>query len=157
MQHDNDDPHMKGTPQLSLRRFSLFQKWWSIHNYIGKPFNPALTSLEEGALARIYTKNMTSSLGGAQFPRNQIKSADGESINADLKLNWAYLLTGGLIELTHQPIHRHISPQSIQESPHVWRREREGAIPHEDSCRSTLDLIWSPPSVKDLSDPVNLV
>ena len=26
MQHDNDDPHMKGTPQLSLKIFSLFQQ-----------------------------------------------------------------------------------------------------------------------------------
>ena len=26
MQHDNDDPHMKGTPKLSLQIFSLFQK-----------------------------------------------------------------------------------------------------------------------------------
>ena len=26
MQHDNDDPHMKGTPQLSLQSFSLFQQ-----------------------------------------------------------------------------------------------------------------------------------
>ena len=70
---------------------------------------------------------------GVQIPRRQIKSADGDSINVDLKLNLAYLLTRGLIELTHQPIHQHISPQSIQESPHLWRREREGAIPHEDS------------------------
>ena len=62
-----------------------------------------------------------------------------------------------MIELTHQPINRHIGPQSIQESPHVWRREREGAIPHEDSWRSTLDLTWSPPLVKDLSDPINLL
>ena len=26
MQHDNDNPHMKGTPQLSLQSFSLLQK-----------------------------------------------------------------------------------------------------------------------------------
>ena len=26
MQHDNDDPHMKGSPQFSLHNFSLFQK-----------------------------------------------------------------------------------------------------------------------------------
>ena len=101
-----------------------FNKWLSIHSYNGNPFNPALTSSEEGASARIYTKNMTSSPRGVQFPRNQIKSADGESINADLKLNWAYLSTGGLIQLTNQPINPHISPRSIQESPHMWRRER---------------------------------
>ena len=35
--------------------------------------------------------------------------------------------------------------------------EREGEIPHKGCSRSTLDLIWSPPSIKDLSDPVNLV
>ena len=35
--------------------------------------------------------------------------------------------------------------------------EREGAIPHKGCWRSTLDLSRSPPSVKDLSDPVNLV
>ena len=35
--------------------------------------------------------------------------------------------------------------------------EREGKIPHKGCSRSTLDLIWSPPSVKDLSDPVNLL
>ena len=35
--------------------------------------------------------------------------------------------------------------------------EREGKIPHKGCWRSTLDLIWSPPSVKDLSNPVNLV
>ena len=26
MQHDNDDPHMKGAPQLSLQSFSLFKQ-----------------------------------------------------------------------------------------------------------------------------------
>ena len=26
MQHDNDDAHMKGTPQLTLQSFSLFQQ-----------------------------------------------------------------------------------------------------------------------------------
>ena len=35
--------------------------------------------------------------------------------------------------------------------------EREGEIPHKGCSISTLDLIWSPPSVKDLSDPVNLL
>ena len=35
--------------------------------YNGKPFSPALTSLEEGASARIYTNYRPSSLGGAQF------------------------------------------------------------------------------------------
>ena len=25
-QHDNDDPHMKSTPQFSLQSFSLFQE-----------------------------------------------------------------------------------------------------------------------------------
>ena len=55
--------------------------------YNSKPVNPTLTSLEEGASARIYTKNRTSSPGREQFPRNQIKSIDGDSINANLKLN----------------------------------------------------------------------
>ena len=26
LQHDNDNPHMKGTPQLSLQSFSLFEQ-----------------------------------------------------------------------------------------------------------------------------------
>ena len=34
-QHDNDDPHMKSTPQFSLQSLSLFQqKGWSIKYYI---------------------------------------------------------------------------------------------------------------------------
>ena len=55
--------------------------------YNSKPFNPTLTILEEEAYTLIYTKNRRSSPGGAQIPRRQIKSADGESINADLKLS----------------------------------------------------------------------
>ena len=35
--------------------------------------------------------------------------------------------------------------------------EREGAISHKGCLISTLDLSKSPPLVKDLSDPVNLV
>ena len=55
--------------------------------YNSKPFNPTLTSLEEEAYALIYNKNRRSILGGVQIPRRQVKSVDGESINADLKLN----------------------------------------------------------------------
>ena len=44
-----------------------FNKWRSVHSYNGKPFSPALTSLEEGASSRIYTICRPSSLGGAQF------------------------------------------------------------------------------------------
>ena len=87
MQQDNDNPHMKGTPQLSLQSFSLFNKRRSVHSYNGKPFSPALTSLEEGASSRIYTKYRPSSLGGHNSSWNQMKSVDGESINAELKLN----------------------------------------------------------------------
>ena len=55
--------------------------------YNRNPFNPTLTILEEEAYALIYTKNRRSIPGGAQIPRRQIKSTDGESLNADLKLN----------------------------------------------------------------------
>ena len=49
--------------------------------------NPVLTSLEEAACAFIYTKTRRYSPGGAQIPRKHITAAEGESINADLKLN----------------------------------------------------------------------
>ena len=121
-----------------------FNKWISIHSYNGKPFSLALTSLKEGASSRIYTKYRPSSPGGRNSSWNQMKSADGESINAELKLNWAYLSTGDLIELTHQPIHWHISPQSIHESPHMWRRERGRNSPWRQlKINSGSDLITS--------------
>ena len=94
--------------------------------------------------------------GGRNSSWNQVKSIDGEFINAHLKLDWAYLSTGGLIWQTHQPIHWHIGPKLIQMSQTCWG-EREGEIPHKGCSRSTLDLILSPPSVKDLSDLVNLL
>ena len=62
----------------------------------------------------------------------------------------------GLIELTHQPAEWIINHISSRRS-HTCGGEREGAIPHKECWRSTLDLSRSPPPVKDLSDPVNLV
>ena len=43
----------------------------------------------------------------------------------------------------------------LDEPTHVG--EREGKIPHKGCWRSTVDLIWSPLSVKDLSNLVNLL
>ena len=64
MQHDNNDPHMKGTPQLSLQSFSLFQQMMINTNYNSKPFNPALTSLEEAAWALFIQKTGDLAQGG---------------------------------------------------------------------------------------------
>ena len=50
--------------------------------YNGKPFSLALTSLEEGASRKIYTKYRPYIPRGVQIPRRHIKSAEGESINA---------------------------------------------------------------------------
>ena len=63
MQHDNDNTHMKGTPQLSLQSFFIHNDD-QIQSYNGNPFSPTLTSLEEGASSRIYTKHRPSSPGG---------------------------------------------------------------------------------------------
>ena len=49
------------------------------------------------------------------------------------------------------------STKTHPDDPKMCGGEREGEIPHKGCWRSTLDLIWSPLSVKDLSDPVNLL
>ena len=80
MQHDNDDPHMKGTPQFSLQIFSLFQKRMinTILHY-RNPLFPALTILEEVICASFIAK--TGNLAqGAQFPRRKRLQLDVESI-----------------------------------------------------------------------------
>ena len=124
---------------------------------------PVLTSLEEEAVPRYIQNTGHLGQGGRNSSWNQVKSTDGEFINAEMRLNWAYLSTWGLIWLTHQPIHWHIGPNTEKSTknhpvdPKTCWGEREGEISHKYHCRSTLDMIWSPPSVKDLSDPVNLL
>ena len=66
------------------------------------------------------------------------------------------LSIGEMILLTPQPIDWSIHQNSSRWA-HMCGGEREGEIPHKGCWRSTLDLIWSTPSVKDLSDPVNLL
>ena len=82
LQQDNDNPHMKDTPQLSLQSFSLFNKIRSVHSDNGKPFSPALTSLEEEAVPGYIQFTGHLAQGGRNYSWNQVKSTDGESINA---------------------------------------------------------------------------
>ena len=73
----------KSITPFGLQRLFISTIKRSQQYYNSKPFNPTLTSLEEEAYAWIYTKTRRSSLGGAQIPKRQIKSANGESINAE--------------------------------------------------------------------------
>ena len=130
-----------------------FNKWKSVHSYNGKPFSPALTSLEEGASRRIYIIYRPSSPRGAQFlmESSEIKwrrvhQCINEvvlSLLVNWGLDWADTSTH---KLTHQ------STEHPGESTHVEERER-AQLP----IKTVEDLIWSPPSVKDLSDLVNLL
>ena len=43
-----------------------FNKWWSIHNYNGKPFSPSLTSLEEGVVPGYIQKPGDPAQGGCK-------------------------------------------------------------------------------------------
>ena len=102
--------------------FSLFQ----MKNYrvtIAAAPPSVLTSLEEEAVPGYIQFTGHPAQGGHNSSWNQVKSTDGEFIIAHLKLDWAYLSTGGLIWLTHQPIHWHIGPKLIQMSQNVLRRE----------------------------------
>ena len=108
-------------------------------------------------------KYRTSNPWGEQIPRRHIKSAEGESINAWSVSNWArskshwvQMSIGGLIWLTPQPVDWRIHQNSSKWAKTCWG-EREEKIPHKGCWILTLDLIWSPPSVKDLLDPVKLV
>ena len=134
-----------------------FNKWWSIHNYNGNPFNLALTSFEEGASARIYTKYRTSSPGEGTIPHgirwNQLMESQSMQ-----KWSWTEpSCQSGAWLIWHINPYIDTLVHRASRRVHMCGGEREGAIPHEDSWISTLDLIWSPPSVKDLSDPVNLL
>ena len=101
-----------------------FNKWWSIHNYNRKPFNPALASLEEESQANIYTKNRTSSLGGA-IPKesDQISWWTVNQCRSEAELS---LLVNRGLDLadtsTHKPTHQ--STKHPGESTCVEERER---------------------------------
>ena len=70
-----------GLGSFFIRTIKILQQYYNI-----KPFNPALTSLEEAVVLGYIQKLGDPAQRGAN-PRRQIKSADRESINADLKLN----------------------------------------------------------------------
>ena len=147
------------TTRYSLQSLFIHKKYNSITMAIAPQSNSSY--LGRGILSFIYTKNIRSSLGGAQIPRRQTTTTERKSIDADLKLNWTSIesecqLARGLIELTHWPaewIINHIAPRRA----HTCGGEREGTIPHKGCWSSTLDPPRSPPSVKDCSDPVNIV
>ena len=102
-------------------KYSLyFNKWRSINGYNGKPFIPALTSLEEGASARIYTNYRPSSPGGVQFLMesneincwrvHQCKTKAELSLLVNRGLDWAGTST-------HTPTHQ--STEHLGESTRV--------------------------------------
>ena len=64
MQHDNDNPHMKGTPQLSLQSFSLFQQMMINTQLQWQALQSSSYYLGRGSCAWIYTKTRRSSPGG---------------------------------------------------------------------------------------------
>ena len=140
-----------------------FNKWWSIHNYNSKPFNPALTSLEEVAV-----------LGYIQKPRDPAQwghKSQGDRPNMLMESPSMpdLCLTEPDLSLTecncqseswsdwHLNLLTEASTKTHPDEPKTCGGEREGEIPHKGCWISTLDLIWSPPSVKDLSNPVDLV
>ena len=142
---------------LASKASLYFNKWWSIQNYNSKPFNPALTSLEEGASSRIYTNYRPSSPKGGVILHgikwNQLMESSSMQ-------NWSWTeptCQSGAWSGWHIKPYTATSAHRASRRVHTCGGEREGAIPHEDSWRSTLDLIWSPSSVKDLLDPVNLL
>ena len=124
--------------------------------YNGNPFIPGLTSLEEGASSRIYTICRASSPVGVQFlmESSEINWWRVHQCRTEAELS---LLVNRGPDLADTSTHTlpHWPIEHPGESTRV--EEREGAIPNEYHCRLALDLIWSPPLVKDLSDPVNLL
>ena len=104
------------TTWYSLQRFFI-HKWWSMHNYNSKPFNPALTILEEGASGRIYTKYRPSTSGGVKFLmesdeiswgrvhqcRTEAKLSLLVNRGADWANTWTHKLTHQSTELPGEP------------------------------------------------------
>ena len=140
-----------------------FNKWWSIHNYNSKPFNPALTSLEEGASLGYIQKLGDPAQGGRKSQgdtSNQLKESPSMPdlclAEPDLSLTECNCQSGGWSDW-HLNLLTEESTKNHPVEPKTCWGEREGEMPLKDHCRSALDLIWSPPSVKDLSDPVNLL
>ena len=121
--------------------------------------NPTLTSLEEVIWA-LFIQKIGDPSQGAQIPRRQTTAAEGESINADLKLKWASTeptcQSGGWFSWHTNP-QTNTSIHKASRRAHTCGGEREGEIPHKGCWSSTLDLSRSPPSIKDLLDPVILV
>ena len=141
--------------RIASKAFLYFK--WELQQYNSNSTSiPVLTSLEEEVVP-----------GYIQFAGHL---AQGGAIPHGIQ--WNHLMDSssmqnwGWTEPTCQPgawSGWHINPYTHTSAHRASRRaktcwgEREGAIPHEDHCRSALDLIWSPPLVKDLSDPVNLL
>ena len=157
------NPHIWENCTIWPPNILYFNQWWSIHNYNSKPFNLALTSLEEGASTRIYTKTRRSSPGGHKSQGDTSNQLRESPLMPDL------CLTKPDLSLTkcncqseswsnwHLNLLTEASTKTHLDDPKMCGGEREGEIPHKGCWSSTLDLSRSPPSVKDLSNPVNLV
>ena len=92
---------------------------------------PVLTSLEEEAVPRYIQFAGHPAQGGRNSSWNQVKSTDGEFINARYMSNWArseshwvQLSIGELIWLTPQPIHWSIHQNSSRWAKTCWERGR---------------------------------
>ena len=93
--------------------------------YNGKPFSLALTSLEEGASSRIYTKHRPSSPGGAQFLMESSEINWGRVHQCITEALLSLLVNRGLDladTSTHTPTHR--PTEHPGESTRVEERER---------------------------------
>ena len=124
--------------------------------YNSKPVNPTLTSLEEGASSRIYTKHRPSSPGGRKSqgdkPNMLMKSPSMPDLcltEPDLSLTECNCQSKNWSDW-HLNLLTEASTKTHPDEPKTCGGEREGEIPHKGCWRSTLDLIWLPPSVKDL-------
>ena len=76
MQHDNDNTHMQGTPQLSLQIFSLFQQIMINTQLQQQALQSSLTSFEEAVVLGYIQKLGDPAQGGCKSQgdtSNQLK------------------------------------------------------------------------------------
>ena len=109
---------------------SLFQNEKTIQYKSNSTSIPVLTSLEEEAVPGYIQFACHLAQGGCNYSWNQVKSTDGESINARSVSSWArseshwvQLSIGGLIWLTPQPVDWRIHQKSSSWAKNVLRRE----------------------------------
>ena len=118
-----------GTTLHCLQAFLYFK--WELQQYNSSSTSiPTLTSLEEEAVLGYIQFTGHLAQGGRNYSWKQVKSTDGESINAWSVSSWAIpeshwvqLSIGGLIWLTPQPVDWRIHQKSSSWAKNMLRRE----------------------------------